>query len=173
MSKLYRSELERETLYSLLKYPKTYIENQSLINRDSFNHPTHKQIFDIFKIQVLNGGSTDPVVISEKCSESGVIDKDGVDVKSYLSNVDLFKVSEEGAKELMEDLSFNHILRKADDKITRLKTKIYSSASGEDKAQTIQELQEISNEVVLPLDEDRKPKKNIFRLQKSVNRQER
>ena len=92
-SKLYRSELERETLYSLLKHPKIYIENQSWVNRDSFHHPTHKQIFDVFKIQVLNGGSTDPVVIGEKCIEAGVFDKDGVNVKDYINNIDLFKIS--------------------------------------------------------------------------------
>ena len=158
-SKLYRSELERETLYSLLKHPKIYIENQSWINRESFHHPTHKQIFDVFKIQVLNGGSTDPVVIGEKCIEAGVFDKDGVNIKDYINNIDLFKISPEGAKELVSDLSFNHVLRKAEDKISKIQTKIYSSASGDDKAQTIQELQEISNEIILPSDEDTRPKK--------------
>lgn len=167
MSKLYRSELERETLYSLLKHPQVYIENQSWVNRDSFHHPTHKQIFDIFRIQVLHGGSTDPVVIGEKCLEAGVIDKDGVDIKDYINNIDLFKISLDGAKELVNDLSFNHVLRKAEDKIDRIKTKIYSSSLGDDKAETIRELQEISNEIILPSDEDTRPKK-IFSGYKKV-----
>ena len=159
MSKLYRSELERETLYSLLSHPQVYVENQSWINRESFHHPTHKQIFDVFRLQVLHGGSTDPVVVGEKCIEAGVFDKDGVDIKDYINNIDLFKISSSGAKELVKDLSFNHVLRKAEGKIDRLKTKIYSSASGEDKTQTIQELQQISNEIILPSDEESRPKK--------------
>jgi|TARA_R110000824_G_scaffold400171_2_gene607120 replicative DNA helicase len=167
MSKLYRNELERETLYSLLKHPQVYIENQSWINRESFHHPTHKQIFDVFRLQVLHGGSTDPVVIGEKCIEAGAFDKDGVDIKDYINNIDLFKISADGAKELVRDLSFNHVLRKAESKIDRLKTKIYSSSSNDDKTQTIQELQQISNEIILPSDEETQPKK-IFSGYKQV-----
>ena len=167
MSKLYRPELERDVIYSFIIYPDLYFEHQTWVNRESFYHTTHKSIFDILRLQLLNGGATDPEVLATKCSEGGIKDKDGVSIKDYLISSDIFAVSREGAIEFIKDLSFNHVLRKAEGKIGRLQSKIFSPSSTEDKIGTIQELQQISNEIILPSDEETKPKK-IFSGYKQV-----
>jgi len=135
MDSIYSIQVEKHVLGGLIKIPKSFADVERYITEKDFVNEVHQTVFRVLREVILDRGTVDTVILSEKIKNIGISFKDDINIYEYLEAISFSQITYRAIIEAAQELKKLTVRRELYHKCDEIKR--FIKENGEEEIDSI------------------------------------